>query len=60
VKTLAYLRVSTGSQDVAKQKFAILDYAQQQGISLPDRRWKNGHWFRSIPNAWDGEDFCQG
>jgi hypothetical protein len=19
-----------------------------------------GHWFRSIPNAWDGEDFCQG
>jgi hypothetical protein len=20
-------------------------------------RW---HWFRSIPNAWDGEDCCQG
>jgi putative FmdB family regulatory protein len=19
-----------------------------------------GHWFRLIPNAWDGEDFCQG
>jgi erythromycin esterase-like protein len=19
-----------------------------------------GHWFRSIPNAWDREDFCQG
>jgi PIN domain nuclease of toxin-antitoxin system len=18
-----------------------------------------GHWFRSIPNTWDGEDFCQ-
>ena len=21
---------------------------------------KCGHWFRLIPNAWDGEDFCQG
>ena len=36
MKTLAYLRVSTGSQDVAKQKFAILDYAQQQGISIDE------------------------
>jgi DNA invertase Pin-like site-specific DNA recombinase len=36
MKTLAYLRVSTGSQDIAKQKFAILDYAQQQGISIDE------------------------
>jgi DNA invertase Pin-like site-specific DNA recombinase len=36
MKTLAYLRVSTGSQDVANQKFAILDYAQQQGISIDE------------------------
>jgi hypothetical protein len=21
---------------------------------------ETGHWFRLIPNAWDGEDFCQG
>ena len=27
MKTVAYLRVSTGGQDVATQKLAILDYA---------------------------------
>jgi len=30
MKTVAYLRVSTGSQDLANQKMAVLDYARQQ------------------------------
>ena len=30
MKTVAYLRVSTRSQDLANQKLAILDYAQKQ------------------------------
>ena len=28
MKTVAYLRVSTGGQDLASQKLAILDYAR--------------------------------
>ena len=32
MKTVAYLRVSTGSQDLANQKIAVLDYARQQAI----------------------------
>ena len=28
--------------------------------SLITRKRSHGHWLRSIPNAWDGEDFCQG
>jgi DNA invertase Pin-like site-specific DNA recombinase len=34
VKTVAYLRVSTGSQDVANQKLAILDYARQKHFAI--------------------------
>jgi DNA invertase Pin-like site-specific DNA recombinase len=30
METVAYLRVSTGSQDLANQKMAVLDYARQQ------------------------------
>src|SRR4051812_21836716 len=30
MKTVAYLRISTGSQDLANQKLAVLDYAWQQ------------------------------
>jgi DNA invertase Pin-like site-specific DNA recombinase len=30
MKTVAYLRVSTGSQDLANQKMAVIDYARQQ------------------------------
>jgi len=36
MKTLAYLRVSTGAQDMANQKFAILDYAQHHGLSIDE------------------------
>ena len=34
MKTLAYLRVSTRSQDLANQKLAILDYAQQKPFAV--------------------------
>jgi DNA invertase Pin-like site-specific DNA recombinase len=34
MKTVAYLRVSTGSQDVANQKLAILDYARQKHFAV--------------------------
>jgi DNA invertase Pin-like site-specific DNA recombinase len=34
MKTVAYLRVSTGSQDLASQKMAVLDYAQQQHFTV--------------------------
>src|SRR3954447_6606 len=34
MKTIAYLRVSTGSQDLANQKLAILDYARQQRFAI--------------------------
>ena len=32
MKTVAYLRISTGSQDLANQKVAVLDYARQQNF----------------------------
>jgi DNA invertase Pin-like site-specific DNA recombinase len=34
--TTAYLRVSTGSQDLANQKLAILEYARQKKFSIDD------------------------
>ena len=34
MKTVAYLRVSTRSQDLANQKNAILDYAQRKRIAV--------------------------
>ena len=34
MKTVAYLRISTGSQDLANQKMAVLDYARQQRFSI--------------------------
>ena len=34
MKTVAYLRVSTGSQDLANQKLAVLDYARQQRFTI--------------------------
>ncbi len=34
MKTLAYLRVSTDSQDLDAQKLAILDFAQREGIVI--------------------------
>jgi DNA invertase Pin-like site-specific DNA recombinase len=34
--TTAYLRVSTGSQDVANQKLAILEYARQKKFPIDD------------------------
>ena len=34
MKTVAYLRVSTGSQDLANQKMAVLDYARQQRFTV--------------------------
>jgi DNA invertase Pin-like site-specific DNA recombinase len=34
MKTVAYLRISTGSQDLANQKLAILDYARQKRFTI--------------------------
>ena len=34
MKTVAYLRVSTGSQDLANQKMAVLDYAKPQRFTV--------------------------
>src|SRR3954453_23152181 len=34
MQTVAYLRVSTGSQDLANQKMAVLDYARQQRFTV--------------------------
>jgi DNA invertase Pin-like site-specific DNA recombinase len=34
MKTVAYLRVSTGSQDLANQKMAVLDYARQKRYTV--------------------------
>lgn len=36
MRTLAYLRVSTGGQDLGHQKLAILDYARQHRITVDD------------------------
>src|SRR4051794_8333924 len=34
MKTVAYLRISTGSQDLANQKMAVLDYARQKQFTV--------------------------
>jgi DNA invertase Pin-like site-specific DNA recombinase len=34
MKTVAYLRVSTGSQDLSQQKLAVLDYARQRRFAV--------------------------
>jgi Resolvase, N terminal domain len=34
MKAIAYLRVSTGSQDLANQKLGILDYARQKRFAI--------------------------
>lgn len=34
MKTVAYLRISTGSQDLANQKMAVLDYARQKRFTV--------------------------
>jgi DNA invertase Pin-like site-specific DNA recombinase len=36
MRTIAYLRVSTGRQDLAQQKLAILDYARKHRIAVDD------------------------
>jgi DNA invertase Pin-like site-specific DNA recombinase len=36
MQTIAYLRVSTGRQDLAQQKLAILDYARKHRIAVDD------------------------
>ena len=32
MRTVAYIRISTGGQDLASQRLAILDYAHRQGL----------------------------
>jgi DNA invertase Pin-like site-specific DNA recombinase len=34
MQTVAYLRVSTGGQDLAQQKLAIFDYARQHRLTV--------------------------
>ena len=36
LKTVAYLRVSTGSQDLATQKLAILDFTQKRRFTVDE------------------------
>ncbi len=36
MQTIAYLRVSTGGQDLAQQKLAILDYARKRRFTVHD------------------------
>jgi DNA invertase Pin-like site-specific DNA recombinase len=36
MQTIAYLRVSTGGQDLAQQRLAILDYARKQRLTVHD------------------------
>jgi DNA invertase Pin-like site-specific DNA recombinase len=36
MRTIAYLRVSTGGQDLGQQKLAMLDYARQHRITVDD------------------------
>jgi DNA invertase Pin-like site-specific DNA recombinase len=36
MRTLAYVRVSTGGQDLNQQKLAILDYARKHRIRVRD------------------------
>ena len=36
MKTVAYIRISTSGQNLATQKLAILDYAQQKGIRIDE------------------------
>ena len=35
-QTIAYLRVSTGGQDLAQQKLAVFDYARQHRLTVDD------------------------
>jgi DNA invertase Pin-like site-specific DNA recombinase len=34
MRTVAYIRISTGSQDLDSQRLAILDYAHRQGLMV--------------------------
>ena len=36
MRTIAYLRVSTGGQDLGQQKLAILEYARQHRMTVDD------------------------
>ena len=36
MRTIAYLRVSTGGQDLGQQKLAVLDYARQHRMTVDD------------------------
>ncbi len=36
MKTVAYLRVSTNTQDLNNQKLAILDFAQKEGFKFDE------------------------
>jgi hypothetical protein len=42
MKTVAYLRISTGSQDLANQKLAVLDYARQKQFGYDKDSRQNG------------------
>jgi DNA invertase Pin-like site-specific DNA recombinase len=49
MKTVAYLRISTGSQDLANQKLAVLDYARQKRFAI-DR------FIEAHASSWKGRD----
>ena len=48
----------------AKTQQALEELAVERGgvkaLDEFEASYENWHWFRSTPNAWDGEDFCQG
>jgi DNA invertase Pin-like site-specific DNA recombinase len=41
MKTVAYLRLSTGSQDLTNQKLAVLDYARQKHLTIEGIAWSS-------------------
>jgi transcriptional regulator with AAA-type ATPase domain len=48
--------------DARESHVGIITQAQHGTLFLDEVESMSarGHWFRLIPNAWDGEDFCQG
>jgi DNA invertase Pin-like site-specific DNA recombinase len=51
IQTIAYLRVSTGGQDLAQQKLAILDYARKHRITVDDFVEIHGSTMRATQRA---------
>src|ERR1700687_1873664 len=64
MKTVAYLRISTGSQNLANQKLAILDYARQNRFAIDrfveaqasTRKGRDQRWIEELLGELDAGD----